>query len=244
MVALVTLCDGAKVSEMKREVFKKDGKELPFRWIKTPGEGDPALILFLHGAGERGEDNEAQLKHGVPDLLAWLTKEGKAAVVIAPQCARGVWWADLKGDFRSPEGGRLAAKPSTMMSLVFGMVDQVAKQEKVDSKRMYVTGLSMGGFGTFAAVARRPKFFAAAIPICGGGDPTKAPKMKETPFRVYHGAADQVIPARASKVMVEALKKAGGDVELEVYEGVKHDSWTRTYRNAEVWKWLFEQKMK
>ncbi|MGC6458863.1 MAG: prolyl oligopeptidase family serine peptidase [Akkermansiaceae bacterium] len=241
---LVAVSDGAKVSEMKREIFKKDGKELPFRWVKTPGEGAPAMVLFLHGAGERGDNNEAQLKHGVADLLSWLAKEGKPAVVVAPQCARGVWWADLKGDFRSPDGGRLAAKPSTMMSLVFGTVDKIAKQEKVDSKRIYVTGLSMGGFGTFAAVARRPEFFAAAIPICGGGDPTKVGQMRKTPFRVYHGGADRVIPVSASKVMVDALKKAGGDVEMKVYEGVKHDSWSQTYRDPGVWKWLFEQKRK
>ena len=88
----------------------------------------------------------------------------------------------------------------------------------------------------------RPEFFAAAIPICGGGDPTKVGQMRKTPFRVYHGGADRVIPASASKVMVDALKKAGGDVEMKVYEGVKHDSWSQTYRDPGVWKVAFRAK--
>lgn len=244
LAGMAMICHGLPVKEMKREVFKKEGSELPYRWVRTPGEGNPALVLFLHGAGERGDDNEAQLVHGVADLLAWLEKEGKAAVVVAPQCPKGVWWADLKGDFRSPEGGRLEGEASPRMTMVSGIVDQLVEQEKVDPKRVYVTGLSMGGFGTFAAVARRPELFAAAIPVCGGGDPTKAGVMKQVPFRVFHGAADQIVPVGASEVMVKALREAGGKVDLEVYPGVGHDSWTRTYRNPEVWNWLFEQKRK
>ncbi len=129
-----------------------------------------------------------------------------------------------------------------MMSMVFEVVDRLAKENKVDRNRIYVTGLSMGGFGSFAAVGRRPEFFAAAIPICGGGDPSTAEAMKNVPFRVYHGAADGVVPVTCSRVMVAALKKAGADVKLTEYPGVNHNSWTETYKNDGVWKWLFTQR--
>lgn len=232
----------ATVDDMKAEVHEKDGKSLPFRWTKTGDGKSPAMILFLHGAGERGSDNKAQLKHGVGDLLKWLEKNKKSAVVLAPQCNKGVWWADLRGDFRAPEGGDLAKEPSDMMKMIFEVVDRIAREQKVDRKRIYVTGLSMGGFGSFAAVARRPEFFAAAMPVCGGGDPKTAEAMKNVPFWVFHGTSDNVVPLKKSAIMVDALKKAGAKVKFREYPGVGHDSWTATYRDPEVWKWLFSNK--
>lgn len=234
----------APIEEMKAEVHEKEGKSLPFRWTKVGDSKTPALVLFLHGAGERGSDNKAQLKHGVPDLLKWISTKGESAVVVAPQCNPNVWWADLKGDFRAPKGGDLAEKTSAMMTMVFEVVDRLAKEHKVDPKRIYVTGLSMGGFGSFAAVARRPEFFAAAMPVCGGGDPKTAEKMKKVPFWVFHGGADNVVPLKASSLMVDALKKAGAEVKFREYPGVGHDSWSATYRDAKVWKWFFAQKRK
>jgi predicted peptidase len=242
MLATVAMAVAGPLEEMKEVVHEKDGKSLPYRWT-TVGEGEsPAMVLFLHGAGERGDDNKAQLKHGVPDLLKWLEANKQHAVVVAPQCNKGVWWADLKGDFRSPEGGKLSETPSDMLTMVFEVVDKLAKENKVDPSRIYVTGLSMGGFGSFGAVGHRPDFFAAAMPICGGGDPSTAEKMKKVPFRVYHGGADAVVPAACSQIMVKALEKAEADVKLIEYPGVNHDSWTQTYKNDEVWKWLFAQK--
>lgn len=241
MVASACLAWAGPVDEMKAQTHKKEGKSLPYRWTKVGKGEQPALILFLHGAGERGNDNSSQLKHGVLDLLKWLEAEGQSAVVIAPQCNQGVWWSDLKGDFRSPKGGKLAKKPSPMMTMVFEVVDQLAKANKVDSKRIYVTGLSMGGFGSFAAVARRPKFFAAAMPICGGGDPSTAEAMKDVPFWVFHGTADRVVPLTSSVVMVDALKEAGAKVNFKKYPDVGHDSWSATYRDPKVWKWLFSK---
>lgn len=244
VAASACLAWAGPVDEMKAEIHKKGEKSLPYRWAKIGKAEQPALILFLHGAGERGDDNKAQLTHGIPDLLTWLKSNDQSAVVVAPQCNRGVWWADLEGDFRSPKGGSLADKPSAMMTMVFEVVDQLAKAHKVDPKRIYVTGLSMGGFGSFGAVARRPDFFAAAMPVCGGGDPSTAKAMKDVPFWVFHGAADRVVPLRASAVMVDALKDAGAEVKFKEYPGVGHDSWSATYRNPEVWKWLFSKKRK
>ncbi|MDG2400854.1 MAG: prolyl oligopeptidase family serine peptidase [Akkermansiaceae bacterium] len=240
-VASTCLALAGPVDEMRAGTHKKEGKSLPYRWIKIGKAERPALILFLHGAGERGDCNKVQLKHGIPDLLKWLKADGQSAVVIAPQCNQGVWWADLRGDFRSPKGGDLANKPSAMMTMVFEVVDKMAKAHKIDSKRIYVTGLSMGGFGSFAAVARRPDFFAAAMPICGGGDPLTAKVMKDVPFWVFHGTADRAVPLKASSIMVDALKNAGAEVKFKKYSNVGHDSWTATYRNPKVWEWLFSK---
>ena len=229
---------------MTKGLFEKEGKQLPYRWIKVGQEKNPALVLFLHGAGERGADNEAQLTHGVGDLISWLEKMGKSAVVLAPQCQSGVWWADLEGNFRAAGGARLPDKPSLMMDLVFGAADRLVESENVDRERVYVTGLSMGGFGSFAAVAYRPDFFAAAMPVCGGGDATKAETMKGVPFWVFHGEEDKVVPLGSSEAMVKALREAGAKVKFRKYPGVGHDSWSATYRDPAVWKWLFAQKKK
>ena len=163
------------------------------------------------------------------DILKGASALGEPVYLIAPQCPQGRWWADAGGKNSLPEA-------------VLELVEETAKTNPVDHNRIYVTGLSMGGFGTFDMLARSPKTWAAAIPICGGGDPKSAAKFKKVPIRIFHGDADSVVPAGGSKAMAEALKKARADVELTLYPGVGHNSWTQTYRDPEVMKWLFSQK--
>ena len=230
----------AKVMAEGREEMGKE--ELGYRWIRTGESKSPSLLLFLHGAGERGDDNQAQLRHGVGDLLKWLEKEKKNCVVIAPQCPRGVWWGNHVGNFKDAEGLKMGVKATPQLETVLKVVEKLAKQEKVDRKRIYITGLSMGGYGTFEAIARKPKMFAAAIPVCGGGDWRTAKNFKDLPIWVFHGDADGVVPVAMSRRMVKALKEAGGNPKLTEYPGVGHDSWSATYRDGEVWKWLFTQK--
>jgi predicted peptidase len=170
------------------------------------------LVLFLHGAGERGSDLEAVKKHGLPRVL----EEGRqfAFVVVAPQCERHGW------------------NPGELIQLV----DQVAASYSIDRERIYVTGLSMGGFGTWAFVAAHPDRFAAAVPICGGGDPRWADRLKSLPIWGFHGARDDVVPLAHLEEMVGALKSAGSDVRFTVYPNAGHDCWTETYQNPRLYE--------
>jgi len=177
------------------------------------------LVIFLHGAGERGSDLEQLKKHGPPRLIG----AGKEfpAIVVAPQC---------------PRDGRWQPQP------VLKLLDDLQAKYPIDPDRVYLTGLSMGGYGTWALLAAAPDRFAAAVPICGAGDPTTAPKFKHVPIHVFHGTKDGAVPFAKSEEMVKALKDAGSNVQFTIYEGVGHDSWTETYNNEAMWDWLFKQR--
>jgi len=177
------------------------------------------LLLFLHGAGERGADLERVKVHGPPKLIA----AGKEFpfIVVSPQCPSSQWW-----------------QPHELTALL----DEIVEKYKVDQDRVYVSGLSMGGYGTWSLAAFSPDRFAALVPICGGGEPRTARRLSHVPVWVFHGAKDSVVPLSASEDMVEALKKVNGNVKLTVYPEADHDSWTEAYNDPELYKWLLEQK--
>ncbi len=178
------------------------------------------LILFLHGAGERGDDLDKVKVHGPPKLVE--QRSDCPAIVVSPQCPNERTW--------SP----------TQLSL---LLDKCMESLKVDPDRVYVTGLSMGGFGTWALCAKEPERFAAAIPICGGGDVTKAARLVDLSIHVFHGAKDTVVAPEYSQKMVDAIRAAGGTrVKLTLYPEANHDSWTETYANDEVAEWLLSHK--
>lgn len=192
-------------------------------WLFVPADYDKKaewpLMLFLHGAGERGSDLELVKTWGPPKIVG----ENKAFpfVLISPQCPKGIRWET---------------------DLLLELVDHVANTCQVDKNRIYVTGLSMGGYGTWGLLAKYPKIFAAAAPICGAGDPAAAAKMTHVPIWAFHGDADHTVPVERSKEMVDAVKKAGGDVRLTIYPGVGHNSWSATYANQELYRWLLSHQ--
>ncbi len=203
--------------------------KLGYQYYLTLPEGyaaDPArswpLLVFLHGAGERGGNLELLKKHGPPKLIA----AGKKfeAIVVSPQVPAGEFW--------NPHG-------------VKALVDTVAKEHRVDPKRIYITGISMGGFGTFDTIAAYPDTFAAAIPICGGAgiNVVKFGPLKDLPIWIFHGAKDPVVPVSYSEMANAWFKRNGGgkNVKMTIYPEAQHDSWTQTYDNPEVWTWLFQQ---
>ncbi|MGE9267786.1 MAG: prolyl oligopeptidase family serine peptidase [Verrucomicrobiales bacterium] len=242
MMMVIGTLQAGLVEDMKEGAIAQDGVEVKYRWTRIGKGENPAMLLFLHGAGERGANNKAQLRHGVPEILAWLEKNGENCVVLAPQCPIGMWWANFEGKYSGKANLKIKGEMSPPMALVQEVFGKLAEQEGADAQRFYVTGLSMGGMGTFDLLARFPQKFAAAIPICGATDVREAKKYHEVPLWVFHGDADGAVPVDHSRKVIEALKEAGGEPKYTEYPGVGHNSWTQTYRNDEVLAWLFTQK--
>lgn len=197
------------------------------------------LVIFLHGAGERGDNNTAQLVHGMKDFASKENREKYPCFVIAPQCPKGQQWANVAW---SAEKHTIREEPSQSMKLVLELTDKTIKSLPIDTNRVYITGLSMGGFGTFDAISRRPNLFAAALPICGGGDEKTASKIKSIPIWIVHGDADRVVKPSRSQNMFDAIKEAGGKPKLTMMKGVGHNSWTATYANPKTFEWIFSHK--
>lgn len=173
------------------------------------------LVLFLHGAGERGTNIDKVKVHGPPKLI----EAGKKFpfVTISPQCPGGRWWDTTE---------------------LMGLLDHVQQKYRIDKDRIYVTGLSMGGFGTWSLAARAPNRFAAIAPICGGGDPMWARGIAHIPTWAFHGARDRVVPVERTKSMVDAIKTRNPGVKVTIYPDANHDSWTATYENPKFYEWL------
>jgi len=203
-------------------------ENLPYR-IYVPDNYDPVrqfpLVLYLHGLGECGSDNRLQTsKNSVMQTL--LEPENRAAypcIVLAPQCPAGSWWSGLT-------------------PLLMGLLEHTRAAHSIDPARVYITGLSMGGFGAWAMLAAYPAYFAAAVPICGGGDPDSAPLFRDVPIWAFHGAKDTTVYPSGSRDMVRALRDAGArDVRYTEYPDAEHNSWEKAYREAELFPWMFAQ---
>lgn len=177
------------------------------------------LLLFLHGAGERGENLDLVKSHG-PIKLAEQGQEFPF-LIVAPQCPTGEWWR---------------------AEILAALLDAIEDRYRVDKTRIYVTGLSMGGYGTWTLALTYPHRFAAIAPICGGGHWWTTPRIKHLPAWVFHGTKDNVVPLKRSQEMVDALRQAGGNVKFTRYPGIGHDSWTATYANPKLYEWLLSHR--
>ncbi|MFN7208443.1 MAG: prolyl oligopeptidase family serine peptidase, partial [Planctomycetota bacterium] len=209
-----------------REYVGKSGKPLKYRLIKPVdykfGKKYP-LVLFLHGAGERGDDNAATLRHAAKDFSNPQTRSKYPAYVVIPQCPTGKKWSEVDW---SKDSSELPEEPSDAMQSIKELIDDMIENAGVDRNRIYITGLSMGGYGTWDAIARYPGFFAAAAPICGGGDPKTVDKFKSLPIWCFLGAKDPVVKVIRSREMIEALQKVGSNAKYTEYPEAQHDSWT------------------
>jgi len=174
------------------------------------------LIIFLHGAGERGDDLAKVKVHGPPKMVE--NGEDFPFILASPQCPKDSWWTE---------------EP------VLELVDYLEATYRVDPARIYLTGLSMGGYGTWHFATRAPERFAAIAPVCGGGVPYKMRWIKDLPVWAFHGAKDSVVPSLDSERLIEVLKKQGNKfAKLTVYPEASHDSWTATYANPELYRWF------
>ena len=242
-----TTVKAARAEFIPKVFTDEKGEKLKYQLLKpvrTSALADSALplVVFLHGAGERGADNEAQLKWGAWLFATDAMQENFPAYVIAPQCPADDSWAAYMSEDMEP---KLYDEPTRALGLALKLVDHMVENHNVDESRIYVTGMSMGGMGTWEMVMRRPERFAAAAPVCGAGDPSAAvmEKLAEKPIWIWHGGEDQVVKPEFSREMYEALREAGGKPGYTEYPGVNHFSWIPAYRDQQLFEWMFRQKL-
>jgi len=208
------------------EKVQVDGEEKTIRyWMFAPAALNKQekwpLMLFLHGAGERGDDLDAVKVWGPPKRVAEHTDF--PFLLVSPQCPANERWD---------------------VELLAAWVEKLSERLPIDPDRRYITGLSMGGYGTWGLLGSHAELFAAAVPICGGGDPESAKNMVGVPIWAFHGDKDTSVCLLYSEQMVEAVKQAGGSAKLTIYPGVGHNSWSETYANPAVYEWLLSHKKK
>jgi predicted peptidase len=237
-----SLVKAQQMSLFDKLIFTNKNDSLPYRLLKPVNPESKELfplVIFLHGAGERGSDNEAQIKH-IDDLFLDTRNRGRyPCFLLAPQCPKREVWGSYQGE---GENLTLAEAPSRSMKSLLLLVDQIMKEFPIDATRVYITGVSMGGYGVWDLLARYPDRFAAAVPVCGGGDVRIAEKIKDVPIWVFHGARDKVVPPQNSRRMVKALQDAGGIPGYTEYPDIEHNSWAHAYKEPHLIHWLFAQR--
>jgi len=219
-----------------------DGHSYPFRLLEPPAtarDRERPLVVFLHGAGERGSDNLAQLKY-LPEAMADPERRAKyPCFLLAVQCPQDERWANVPWDAVVPQA--FERTPSRAMRAVQRALKDVMLRPEVDAARVYLTGVSMGGFGTWDLMGRQGHMFAAAVPICGGGDPDAVAAMLDLPIQIWHGGADGVVAPERSRLMAERYRSLGLPVRYFEPEGVGHNVWNQAYEDQNVLDWLFAQ---
>ena len=204
------------------------------------------LVVFLHGAGERGSDNEKQLTHGSSLFTSADVRERYHPIVVFPQCPQSDYWSNVIFQ-RDTSGKRIGftfqdgGEPTPVMRSLMSWFDEFTSKPYVQLQRVYVMGLSMGGMGTFELMNRKPNAFAAAIPICGGANPAIAKSIRRIPMWIFHGAADPIVPSKFSEDMIVALQQYydAADMQFTLYPGVGHNSWENVFKEPDLLPWLF-----
>ncbi|MDB5139188.1 MAG: esterase [Mucilaginibacter sp.] len=248
ILAFPVLVSAQNNSAFDRGSYFSKHDTLPYR-ILFPENFDPAkkypLILVLHGSGERGKDNEAQLKYGTRLFMKDTIREKYAAIVVYPQCPASGFWSNVKIEKNSITGKAkfifpTDAPPTKAMQSLMGLVEDLLDKPYVNKHKVYIGGLSMGGMGTFEIIRRMPKVFAAAFSICGGDNTLNAEKYaKKVPLWVFHGEKDSVVPYEHSESIVAAIKAAGGDPKYTLYPNDDHNSWDDAFKEPLLIPWLF-----
>lgn len=227
--------------------FTHSGKTLPYRYLlpqKNQNKKLPLLII-LHGAGERGNDNEKQLTHGGKLFADSLEKY--PAMVVFPQCPEQEYWPPV--NITKTKTGRSfeflpKIETASALNLVELLIDSLISTGKIDIDRIYIGGLSMGGMGTFALAAAHPDLFAAAVVICGAGNTHDVKKFSHIPFWIFHGALDDIVPVENAYAMEKALTAAGAKPIVTIYPNANHNSWDPAFAEPELLHWIFTKSKK
>lgn len=219
---------------------KKYYKHLPYRLKSPDKEGEYPLIVFLHGAGERGRDNEKQLTWCVAELVNWLNLTNQQAYILVPQCAENERWVDT--DWSALEH-KQADKPTKYLHAVMELVNELVTEQSINPKRIYGMGISMGGFGIWDWMTRDPHRFAAAIPICGGVDTSVLHHIKEIPIWIFHGSLDTIVWSSRSRDAYQTLEHLGSNsCKFTEFPETAHNCWTKVCADSSVFEWLFNQQ--
>jgi len=234
-------------NEFEKKVYvTAAGDSLNYRLLRPELEQEGELyplVLFLHGAGERGSDNEKQLFHGSQMWLNPVNRENYPAFVLFPQCPESGYWAYTERPSSFEPDQMPAFVPlSPIFTVLKELLDTYLDMPQVDKKRIYIIGLSMGAMGTYDLTIRYPELFAAAIPICGTVNPDRLKAAKDVKFHIFHGDADSVVPVSGSRQAYRALKAVGADVKYTEFPGVTHGSWNPAFTQPYFMNWLFSQK--
>lgn len=239
------------LSAYEKHWLVQSGDTLPYRLLLPEGY-DPnkkyPLILFLHGRGESGNDNEKQLVHGSKLFLRDSIRKKHPSIIVFPQCPSNSYWSNVAIKTEGSKTGKRSfyfipgGEPSHSMRLAMTLTDHLLENYPVDKTSVYVMGLSMGGMGTFEIVRRKPGVFAAAIPICGGASPATASLISKVKWWIFHGAKDDVVLPVHSERMVTALKKVKAVVRFTLYPDANHNSWDAAFAEPGLLQWLFMQK--
>lgn len=230
--------------EFVQDVFELKGYgQLPYNILfpeDYDGRQEYPLIMFLHGAGERGLDNRAQLKHVAPILTSTENLKKYPAILVFPQCPVNDYWANVD---RSDQKWNIGSsdRPTASGLKAEKLLENIIANYTVNEKRVYLNGLSMGGFGTYTMLARHPEKIAAAIAICGGGDPKQAAKYKSVPLKIFHGAEDAVVPVSLSRNIAAKLESLKAPFSYQEYPSLGHDIWDNVYKDPITLEWLFAQ---
>lgn len=233
------------LSQYKKEVFVSKAGNLPYR-VLYPENFDPAkkypLMIFLHGRGESGDNNESQLNNGGKLFLKDDIRKAFPVITIFPQCPVDSYWANVETDtvntkrfFTFRKGG----SPTVAMQMLLNFTDVMVGKPYVDKSKVYVGGLSMGGMGTFELLRRMPKTFSAAFSICGGDNVKNVKKYKHVPLWIFHGGLDDVVTPQFSFWIYNELKRFGADPKFSVYPKANHNSWDSAFAEPELLPWVF-----
>ena len=232
----------------EKESFVYENDTLNYRILKplnyNPNKQYP-VHLFLHGSGERGNDNSSQLTHGGKLFLKKENREKYNSWVIFPQCSENDRWPSLSSDQWNNSFNNKISKPNKSLGLVIKLMDEFIEKKQVDKQRIYVSGLSMGGMGAFEILFRRPDMFAAATPICGNGIPQLAKLYAEkVPLWIFHGSDDNVVSPKYSLTMAKAIIEAGGSPKMTLYENTGHGSWNNAFAEKNFLTWIHSKSNK
>lgn len=234
-------CHPVRQLGLQEKFLSENRYDLPYRimYPKAHSKRKLPLVIFLHGSGERGQDNEKHLVHVIPYLSGDSIQKIYPSIILAPQCAENDYWSPVKRfEWTFDENG--AVKPS--MQKLIKLIEEIRKEPKVDTHRIYVIGLSMGSFGTYDLIQRKPDWFAGAVPICGGGDTTKTDQYSKVPLWIFHGAKDDVVPPSQSRQIIENLNRIGVQPRYTEFPEGNHGIWENSIRYPGLLDWLFQQK--